>query len=1598
MNGPSPLEAVFFAALEKGSAQERAAYLAEACAGDEDLRRRVEKMLAAQAQAGSFLEQPALSRALTIDEQAVSERPGTVIGPYKLMEQIGEGGMGLVFVAEQQEPVRRKVALKVIKPGMDTRQVIARFEAERQALALMDHPQIAKVLDGGETTGGRPYFVMELVKGVPITDYCDQNQMAIRQRLELFVHVCEAVQHAHQKGIIHRDLKPSNVLVLSHDGRPVVKVIDFGVAKAIGQQLTDKTIYTQFAQLVGTPLYMAPEQAGESGLDVDTRSDVYALGVLLYELLTGTTPFDKERLKGASYEEMRRIIREEEPPKPSTRLSTGGQLATTISMQRSSDPRRLRQLVRGDLDWIVMKALEKDRGRRYETASAFAADVQRYLHDQPVQACPPSAWYRCRKFARRNKGALAVAGLIVVFLVFLGGAGLWWAQQRAGAAGEARAALAEASGLLEEERWPEALSAARRAEGVLAGVGAARDLRGQVQELIRDVKMADGLQEARLRGTAVKDGHFDFEARGAAYAAAFADYGLDVDRLDAQVAAEQIRSRSIHRQLVAALDDWARILKSLKRAGWRQRLAVARAADPDAWRNRLRDALEGRDPKALEEVAATDTAREWPVSTIQLLGDLALGTPSGERVAAVLVRAQPRHPGDFWINEMLGLLLEHARPPRLEEAIGYYTAAVALRPQSPGARLNLGTALIGKERIDQAIAELRQAIHFKNDYAEAHAELGRALIDKGRLNDALAQLREADRLKKNDALTHFWLGIALDKKRRLDEAIAEFREAIRLNKDFAEAHNGLGAALDTKGRLDEAIGAFREAIRLKKDFAEAHDNLGSSLREKGLLDDAIAECQKAIRLKRDFPEAHYNLGNALRDRGRLDEAIAAFREAMRLKKDYAKAHTGLGATFSAKGRWDEAIAEHREAIRLQKDFAEAHYNLGLDLEKKGDPDGAIAAYRQAIRLKKDFVQARDALGTALHHQGRLDEAIACYQKAIALDPKYAKAHCDLGIALKAKGRLDEAIAEYREALRIKPDFPEAYTNLGHALRAKGWWDEAIAAYRQALRTRERFPQAWIAHAHLGAALERKGRLDEAIAEYREAIRLKKGDAELHNNLGAALHKKRRLEEAIGAFREAIRLKKDLVQAHYNLGIVLSNIGLWDDAISEYREAIRLKKDDAETHYELGIALRHKGRLNEAIGEYREAIRLKKDYLEAHNNLGNVLSDMGLWDEAIAELREAIRLKRDFFPAHSNLGNALRGKGLLDEAIREYREAIRLKNDYAEAHNNLGVALHKKHRLDEAIGAFREAIRFKKDLVEAHNGLANVLSDKGKLDEAIREYREAIRLKKDYAQPHNGLGGALFTKGQLDGAIAEFHECLRIAPENANAHCNLGNALQQQGDFQRALHELRRGHELGSKNPRWGYPSGDWIRQCERLVELDGRLPGLLAGTSVPASPSERIELAEVCNLKKLNRAAVRFYERAFSGQPGLADDLSSFKRYNAACVAAQAAAGQGKDAGKLDSRERARLRRQALDWLRADLAQRIKQLDHGSPKVRSGMRSSLAHWQEDPDLASVRGAAALAKLPADEQPGWRQLWADVEKTLAKARQENKRPEKSTKKQ
>ena len=414
----------FLEALDQPPA-ERAAFLEAACGSNAKLRAEVEELLRESEQVGAFLESPALldrtpasTMAVTTGMVAVVEEAGDRIGRYKLLQKIGEGGCGIVYMAEQEEPVRRRVALKIIKLGMDTKSVIARFEAERQALAMMEHPNIAKVLDAGATETGRPYFVMELVRGVRITEYCDQNNLRMEERLKLFAQVCQAIQHAHQKGVIHRDIKPSNILVTLHDSVPVPKVIDFGIAKATEQRLTDKTLFTEFQSFIGTPAYMSPEQAEMSGLDIDTRSDIYALGVLLYEMLTGTTPFDPRELMKLGLDGVRQTIREKEPARPSTRVATmvSADLTATAD-RRQTEPPKLIHSLRGDLDWIVMKCLEKDRARRYATANDLTADVQRYLEGDTVLARPPSNVYRLRKFLRRNRGAVSAAAAIVLTLL-----------------------------------------------------------------------------------------------------------------------------------------------------------------------------------------------------------------------------------------------------------------------------------------------------------------------------------------------------------------------------------------------------------------------------------------------------------------------------------------------------------------------------------------------------------------------------------------------------------------------------------------------------------------------------------------------------------------------------------------------------------------------------------------------------------------------------------------------------------------------------------------------------------------------------------------------------------------------------------------------------------------------------------------------------------------------------------------------------------------------------------------------------------------------------------------------------------------------------
>jgi serine/threonine protein kinase/Flp pilus assembly protein TadD len=809
-------EEIFHQALTRGSPEERAAYLEQACAGDPALRASVEALLRANAGASGFLDPPAPERAATVEEQPANERPGASIGPYKLIERIGEGGMGTVWMAQQTAPVKRLVAVKLIKAGMDSRHVIARFEAERQALALMDHPHIAKVLDAGTTGAGRPYFVMDLVKGVPITRYCDEHRLPPEKRLELFIPVCHAIQHAHQKGIIHRDLKPSNVLVALYDGKPVPKVIDFGVAKAAGQTLTEKTLVTGFGAIVGTLEYMSPEQAEINQLDIDTRSDIYSLGVLLYELLAGSPPFTCKELEKAGMLEMLRVIREQEPARPSAKLSTSGGLPT-LAANRGTEPAKLMKLVRGELDWIVMRALEKDRNRRYESANGFARDLEHYLADEPVQACPPSVGYRLRKFVRRNRAAFVTASVVTLAVLLVVGSLGWTVRDRTAREQEiareratrqamiierVTLALEEARKRQREGRWREALDAAKRAEALAATGEGDEETHGRVREVLGDMQMLANLEEVRARSTANASG-FDLKEEDGGTARAFRDYGIDIDALGRDAAAARIRARSIRYELTVFLDSWSHVRRRLAQQGsrpkgkdWRELLEVARAADPDPWRDRFRKAVLNNDRKALVGLAASAPISSLTVETVDRLGDALLGTATLDEAAAFLKRGQRLYPQDYWINVNLANCLLEMGPQQLDDAIRYYTAAAALRPEAAVSHSNLGNALAARGRLDEAVACYRKAIELNPKQSRPHHRLGAALSRQGRLEEAEAAYREAARLKA-------------------EEAVTACREAVRRRPDDAMAHYNLGIVLGNQGKLDEAVAAYKEALRRK---------------------------------------------------------------------------------------------------------------------------------------------------------------------------------------------------------------------------------------------------------------------------------------------------------------------------------------------------------------------------------------------------------------------------------------------------------------------------------------------------------------------------------------------------------------------------------------------------------------------------------------------------------------------------------------------------------------------------------------------------------------------------------------------------------------
>jgi tetratricopeptide (TPR) repeat protein/tRNA A-37 threonylcarbamoyl transferase component Bud32 len=1062
---------LFVAALEFPDPAARAAFLDRECGPDADLRRRLDELLAAHDRPASALERPLAGPAPTAGYAGSRESAGEVVGGrYKLLESIGEGGMGEVWVADQLEPIKRRVALKLIKPGMDSRAVLARFEAERQALALMDHPNISKVLDAGTTDDGRPFFVMELVKGTPITQFCDERKLSTRERLELFVPVCQAIQHAHQKGIIHRDVKPSNVLVALHDEKPVPKVIDFGVAKAVGQQLTEKTLYTGFGALVGTPAYMAPEQATFNQLDIDTRSDIYSLGVLLYELLAGSPPFEPERLKKAALDEVLRLVREEEPPRPSARLSTS-ETKASIAAVRQSDPGRLTKLLRGELDWVVMKALEKDRNRRYETANGFALDVQRYLAGEAVQAVPPSAGYRLRKFARRNKTAIGVAGMVLIFLVLLGSGAGWALRDREAREREIAQETARKLALTEEgirqaldrgtksraelhailtkpggvqellnqpARWElfiktaqaelaQAQRLAVRAEGSLdaESTAAINRLENQLTSDQTDYDLALRLEKIRLDRATWVMGERDHRMAADEYPKALA--GFAVLKEDGATVAAGLRSSPINEQLVAALDDWARWAFGLGNEPLaEQLLAVARQAAPDpAWADRVRQLKSWRDQEALGKLVEEAPVSRLSPQMLMVVGSL---LPDRSLRESWRRRAQAQYPADFWLNYELAHALEKTQPL---EASGFYRVALAVRPQSSVVYNALGNALYNQKKLDEAIAAYRKAIEIDPKNAYAYTNLGTALYDQEKRSDA----------------------------------VAAWHKAIEIDPKTADnAYNGIGRALKAQGKLDAAVAAYHKAIGLNPKNYDAYNNLGVALKVQGKLDEAIAALRKAIEIAPNNAHLFSNLGTVLEDQKKLDDAITAYRKALEIDPKHAPAYSNLGIVLERKGKLDEAIAEYEKAIKFDPKLVNARISLGNARARSGwnlanNPDPkrwvlkrAVEAGNEAVELAPQSVWAWQYLGWVQYRAGNWKASIEALEKSCKVQAGSTGDAAQWIVMSLAHGKLaNEKELPDQERTRHKAEarrrYDQAVKQLDHWSLGSDPWAQAIRSFR-----------------------------------------------------------------------------------------------------------------------------------------------------------------------------------------------------------------------------------------------------------------------------------------------------------------------------------------------------------------------------------------------------------------------------------------------------------------------------------------------------------------------------------------------------------------------
>ncbi len=1002
------LENLFLAAA-KLPPTERQAYLDQACQGNTELRRRVEQLLQAHDQAGGFLDSPAEQPTALHPPVESAEQAGSSIGPYRLLERIGEGGMGVVWVAQQLEPVKRKVAIKLIREGMDSRAVLARFEAERQALAVMDHPNIARVLDGG-LHRGRPFFVMELVKGVPITQFCDQRKLTLRDRLELFMPVCQAIQHAHQKGIIHRDIKPSNVLVALYDDRPVVKVIDFGVAKATGGQLTERTLETGIGAVVGTPTYMSPEQASLNNLDIDTRSDVYSLGVLLYELLAGSPPFSSEELHKQGLLEMLRMVREVDPPRPSIKLSTTESLPS-ISASRGAPPKTLAGLLRSELDWIVMKALEKDRSRRYESASGFAADIQRYLAGDAVLAHPPGALYRLRKFTRRNRVQVtAAAAVLAALLAGVVGTSLALREARI------QAALARSEAELKETAL--AQEAAQRQRAVAREQEALEAVAAEKQARIREQQertfaeaIAAFVRDDVLALTSV-EGQDRFGAT---------DEGLDKDTTVGELLARAAAKLEQRENLEPRIEAELRWIMGVNLRGTGSFAESVRSLERCA---ELRTELLGREHPdtitALNSLAVSYGAagqREQELQSLQ------------ETYRLASDHLGPDNPLTLGIMDNLaGVWLNRGQP---EMALPLATDALARAERKFGPK-NLCT-LVARSTLAQC------------HQTQGHPERAQPMLESC-VEDAESTLgpNHGRTLAMRILLGDCWLEL-----KRPDKALPIMEEtAARIRRTLGEDHplairsaGSLAAALLDVGRRESALLMYEQTVK------QANETLGAT---------------HPVTLA-----ASAGLANAYRLTGKIDLALQMLESVLEarteaLGSDHAEtlvtAHN-LGVLHWMSGQPEQAVPLLEQAFQgrarlLGRDSREtlsSMANLAVGLVALGRAEEALPMLEEARQRSEEFRE----LGWVAPHLFEAAASAGRREQVVMLLP--------------------EMLADMRRALPPNsPPLAGGLARVSLMLLQVGAFEEAESCVRESLEIRQRAqPDHWTTHntrAMLGAAL------------------------------------------------------------------------------------------------------------------------------------------------------------------------------------------------------------------------------------------------------------------------------------------------------------------------------------------------------------------------------------------------------------------------------------------------------------------------------------------------------------------------------------------------